>query len=109
MRSTIRHDDIRTNIKQRKECRFAMKIGGYYKDSQIQQRHIEKMARACEFSTKEAQQILSKMGDSIPEAAQKVANEMSSQQVHHPVIEELVELLKEKSRAHRQLLNVSLN
>lgn len=84
-------------IERYKECRFAMKIGGYYKDTQIRPRHFDKMARACEFPAQGLIKIVMEMADQIPDAADKVNKAMADKGVAHPVVEDLVELLKKRS------------
>lgn len=81
-------------VDRRKDCRFAMKIGSYYKDAQIQRRHFEKTARACEFSAGEMIELIRSMATSIPDAAAVVIDEMKDEDVTHPILVNIVELLR---------------
>lgn len=76
---------------RRKDCRFAMKIGSYYKDAQIQPRHFEKTARACEFSSSELLQMVRNQAEKLPDAAGEIMHSMAEQGVTHPILDELVE------------------
>jgi serine/threonine-protein kinase HipA len=80
-----------------KDCRFAMKIGGYYKDIQIQSRHFDKLARTCEFSAQTMRRIVIDMAEQIPDAADRVLRAMSDKGVSHQVVNNLVELLKKRA------------
>ncbi len=75
---------------RRKDCRFAMKVGGYYKDAQIQPRHFVKMARSCEFAPQELIDIMKEMVGEIPKAAKAVKAELDQQGVRHAVLGRLV-------------------
>lgn len=76
---------------RRKDCRFAMKIGSYYKDAQIQKRHFERTARACEFSSSEMVQLVRDQATRLPDAAAEVLHVMEDQGVAHPILKMLVE------------------
>lgn len=76
-------------VDRRKDCRFAMKIGGYYKDAQIQPKHFEKMARACEFSGQEILALVAEMAERMPAAVAKVKAELDEQGIQHPVVGKL--------------------
>ncbi|MBL6838099.1 MAG: type II toxin-antitoxin system HipA family toxin [Puniceicoccaceae bacterium] len=81
----------------RKDCRFAMKIGSYYKDAQIQSRHFEKTARACEFPAHEMRRLICEMASALPDLALGVHREMEQQGITHPVLDQLTELLGQRS------------
>lgn len=89
-----------------KDCRFAMKIGGYYKDNQIRPRHFDKMARACEFPAPTMRKIIVDMADQLPDTADWVKKEMADQGVTHKVLDDLVELLKKRSNEKSQEFSV---
>lgn len=82
---------------QRKERRFAMKIGRSYRDDQVQPRHFVQMAQRCEYPAKAIADQVIEMADRIPAAAEATASEMESQGVHHPVLDTLVSQLKARS------------
>lgn len=84
-------------VDRSKDCRFAMKIGGYYKDSQIQPRHFDKLARTCEFPARSMRKIVVGMAERMPDAADRVASAMIDQGVTHPVVSNLVESLKKRA------------
>ena len=84
--------------KRRRDCRFAMKIGSYYKDAQIQRRHFEKTARACEFPASEMIQLVRKLALQLPDAAGRVLTEMVGQGVSHPILEDLVASLRQRAK-----------
>lgn len=76
-----------------KDCRFAMKIGGYYKDSQIQLRHFEKLARACEFPVEFMRRIVVEMTERMPAAADRVRKAMANKGIDHKIVNKLADLL----------------
>ena len=76
-------------VKQRKERRLAMKIGPYYRDTQIRPRHFERMARQCEFPFVELQKIIAEMAAKIPEQVRSVLDEINSRGLDHPILEEI--------------------
>lgn len=84
-------------VKQRKDCRFAMKIGGHYIDREIHPRHFEKMARTCEFSAQELNRMILEMATTLPDAAAKVHTEMQTQGIAHPILKPLTHLLQQRS------------
>ncbi len=84
-------------VDRRKDCRFAMKIGSYYRDAQIQPRHFEKMARSCGFPVASVFRMLIEMASQIPEYAGQVHRELRDQGIEHPVLDRLVELLETRS------------
>lgn len=71
-----------------------MKIGSYYKDAQIQKRHFERTARACEFSSSEMVQLVRDQATRLPDAAAEVLHVMEDQGVAHPILKMLVEGLR---------------
>jgi serine/threonine-protein kinase HipA len=81
---------------QRKEQRFAMKIGGYYKDAQIRPRHFEKLARACQFPFTQLRESVQQMSTRTMECVPKLASELEEQGVSHPAITRLVSSLEER-------------
>lgn len=84
-------------VDRHKDCRFAMKIGGYYKDNQIQPRHFDKLARTCEFPAQTMRRIVTDMAERIPDAADLVLRAMSDKGVSHQVVDNLVESLKKRA------------
>lgn len=85
-------------VAQRKDCRFAMKIGGYYKDAQIQPRHFVKMARACEFSAQELTSTVADMAERMPQATKTVKAELDQQGVKHAVLGKLVKAINQRAK-----------
>ncbi|MDQ8195099.1 type II toxin-antitoxin system HipA family toxin [Coraliomargarita sp. SDUM461004] len=86
-------------VERRKDCRFAMKIGGYYKEAQIQPRHFEKMARSCEFPAQELGGILKEMAERMPQAAKAVIAELNQQGIKHSVLGKLVSGINQRSKS----------
>lgn len=84
-------------VDRRKDCRFAMKIGGYYKDTQIQPRHFEKMARTCEFPAQELKHMAGEMALKLPDAAEGILEGMAEQGITHPILEKLVRSLRKRA------------
>ncbi|MFU8847869.1 MAG: type II toxin-antitoxin system HipA family toxin [Opitutales bacterium] len=84
-------------LSRRRDSRFAMKIGAYYKDAQIQPRHFDKMARSCEFPAQELRQMASGMASQLPNAAERILDEMTRQGITHPVLDKLVGLLRRRA------------
>jgi serine/threonine-protein kinase HipA len=84
-------------VDRHKDCRFAMKIGGYDKDNQIQPRHFDKLARTCEFPAQSMRQIVIEMAEGIPDAADRVIRAMSDKGVSHQEVDNLVESLKKRA------------
>lgn len=82
---------------RRKDCRFAMKIGGYYKDAQIQSRHFTKMARSCEFASQELIDTIAEMAGRIPKAAKTVKAELDQQGIRHAVLGQLVKGIHQRA------------
>lgn len=85
-------------VSRRKDGRFAMKIGRYYKNAQIQKRHFEKTARACEFPPTELFQLVRDQAAKLPDAAGQVLHAMEAQGVMHPVLENLVAGLCQRAK-----------
>lgn len=84
-------------VGRRKDCRFAMKIGGYYKDAQIQPKHFDKMARYCEFPAQELRQMVCGMASKLPDVSKEILNQMTKQGITHPVLDRLVGLLQKRA------------
>jgi serine/threonine-protein kinase HipA len=82
---------------RRKDCRFAMKVGSYYKDGQIQPKHFEKTARLCEFPAHEVIKMVGDMASALPDLAHAVLQEMKQQGVAHPVLDQLTDLLGQRA------------
>ncbi|MBC9867421.1 MAG: type II toxin-antitoxin system HipA family toxin [Opitutae bacterium] len=85
-------------VKQWKDQRFAMKIGPYYRDSQIRPRHFEKMARLCEFPYADLQKMIAEMAAKIPERVGSVLNDMNSRGLVHPILKALKKKLITRSK-----------
>lgn len=85
-------------VRQRKDQRLAMKVGPYYRDTQIRPRHFERMARLCEFPYAELQKLITELSVAIPERVQSVLVEINSQGVDHPVLEVLTKKLITRSK-----------
>ena len=79
------------------DCRFAMKIGGYYKDAQIQPQHFMKMARNCEFAPQEMIDMMTEMAGKIPKAAKAVKAELDEQGIRHAVLGRLVKGIRQRA------------
>jgi len=86
-------------VDRRKDCRFAMKIGGYYKDAQIQPRHFEKMARSCEFPPHELGGILKEMAERMPQTAKAVKAELNQHGIKHSVLGKLVSGINQRAKS----------
>jgi serine/threonine-protein kinase HipA len=71
----------------RREERFAMKIGGYYKDQQIQQRHFIKMAKEAEFPVAEMRDIMMRLASNLQEKMEQVSDEMQSVGIWHSALD----------------------
>jgi len=82
---------------RRKDGRFAMKIGGYYKDDQIQPRHFAKLARACQFPAQELLAMIAGMAEKMPRAATVIKTELDQQGMKHPVLETLVDRIHQRA------------
>jgi serine/threonine-protein kinase HipA len=76
-------------VKQEKDKRLAMKIGPYYRDSQIRPRHFERMARLCEFPYAELRKIINEMAGQMPARVESVLGEINSQSVSHTILDVL--------------------
>ncbi|MDA1067681.1 MAG: type II toxin-antitoxin system HipA family toxin [Verrucomicrobia bacterium] len=85
-------------VKQRKDQRLAMKIGSYYRDSQIRPKHFERMARLCEFPYPELRKIIIEMAGQIPAQAESVLSEINFQGMNHPILDMLKEKLSVRSK-----------
>lgn len=85
-------------VKQRKDRRLAMKIGPYYRDTQIRPRHFERMARQCEFPYVELQRMIAEMASEIPEQVGSVLDDLNSRGMDHPILNELKTKLIARSK-----------
>lgn len=84
-------------VSRRNDCRFAMKVGSYYKDAQIQPKHFEKTARLCEFPAQELTHMVGEMAQKLPDFADEVLDEMAGQGITHPIVDKLVGLLRKRA------------
>ena len=80
----------------RREERFAMKIGGHYRDQQIQPRHFLETARACEFPAEELRGILLRLCTELLDRAEGARREMQDSGVWHPLLDTLRDRLLER-------------
>ncbi len=85
-------------LKRNIEARFAMKYGGHYKDSQIQIRHFEKLAKECHYPTQSILKQLTQMAERIIEAAPRVGESLEKQGITHPIIKILKTKLVKRSK-----------
>lgn len=83
---------------RRPDERFAMKIDRYCRDDQIQPRHLERMARRCEFPAADFLQKILQMATDLPEKAGQVVNEMNAQELGHEILANLIEKLDTRCR-----------
>lgn len=91
-----------------KDCRFAMKIGGYYLDNQIHPRHFERMARACEFPAQQLMSMVAEMAERLPNAADRVRKDMANDGIFHGILDRLVTLLTERSFEKAQIFRAAI-
>lgn len=79
---------------QRKEQRFAMKIGGYYRDQQIFPRHFGKLGKECQIPFDRIRESMITMSHKIPSIANTVATNLKENRVEHSIVDHLAEALK---------------
>ena len=84
-------------VDRQRECRFAMKVDGYYRDNQIQPRHFEKMARACEFPAAEMKAIILDLAEKMANEMESLSQEMVQNKVDHSVITPLAQALMKRA------------
>ena len=85
-------------VKRRNDCRFAMRIDRYYRDDQIQPRHFDRTARACEFPAAEMRRMMAEMATALPACATRILGEMEDARVSHPVVRKLEKALTDRSK-----------
>ena len=83
---------------RRRDERFAMKIDRYYRDDQIQPRHLERMARRCEFPAADFLATIRQMAADLPEKGEQVAAEMNAQEAGHEILANLLGKLDTRCR-----------
>lgn len=85
--------------KSRKDERLAMRIDRYYKVAQIQARHFERMARACDFPPKRLFVRLEELANELPKKASQLVEQSQGKGIDLGFLESLAEALTERSKA----------
>lgn len=82
----------------RKEERLAMRIDRYYKIAQIQARHFERMARACDYPPKRLMSRLEELATLVPVKANELAAQSAKAGIDAAFLESLAQAFTARSQ-----------
>ena len=76
---------------ERRRLRMAMKIGGYYKFSEIQPRHWERQAKLMQMDLEEMIERVVTLGEKIPDALSEIVKEARTAGLTEPVLDTMLD------------------
>jgi mRNA-degrading endonuclease RelE of RelBE toxin-antitoxin system len=93
--------------RQRRDERFAMRVGGYYQDYRIQPRHFERTARQSGYPPGELMRQIGAWAMTLPEQARELLAQLGKEGIKTPVLRKLVDGLEQRCKRLRRIYPVN--
>lgn len=90
------YDTLSTAVYSNLMPKMAMKLGGWYKFSEVQARHWDQFAQAAGLSAAQTRKRVAGFARQLPSAARKLVSAPGSEFAGHALIEQIVSLIEQR-------------
>jgi serine/threonine-protein kinase HipA len=101
------YDTLSTAVYQNLTPKMAMKLGSKYKFSEVHARHWNQFAQAAGLSVAQTRKRILELAQQLPLAARKLATSNGSEFTGRPLVEQIINLIEQRSALTIQRLAVS--